>query len=233
MSDRLAVDRRLYLAASAVVALIMLVGFSRTYYLSSVFNAPPLSGLLHVHGFVMTLWFFVFLAQVGLVARKRADLHRRLGWIAVGLAPVVVVLGLLVAIAGGREGHTVGGLPPLVFMMIPMSIMVIFATLVALAIRYRRQPAIHKRLMLIASVNMITPAIFRLPLKFIAAGGPKVAIGLTIAILLACAGYDTIRNRKLHPAFGWGIGLLIVSFPIRFALAGTDGWLHFAAWLVG
>ena len=232
MATSRATDRRLYTYASAILALIMFVGFSKTYYLMTAFDSPPLSGLLHIHGFVMTLWFAVFIAQAQLVARRRTDLHRRLGWISTGLAVLVVILGFLAAISGARHGHTSGGLPPLVFMMIPMSIMFIFALLTAIAISYRRRSDIHKRLMLLASVNMISPAISRIPLPLFQTGGPGLFIGVTIAIVFACVVYDTVRNRRLHPAFGWGAGLLILSFPIRIFLANTAPWLRFASWVV-
>jgi hypothetical protein len=46
-------------------------------------------------------------------------------------------------------------------------------------------------------------------------------------------GFDTIKNRRLHPAFLWGTLLIIASQPLRLMLSGTDIWLRFATMLVG
>ena len=223
-------DRRLYLGAALIATLIMIAGFARTYYFMGLFNNPSLSTLLHVHGMVMTLWFAVFITQVLLVRVRRVNLHRSLGWIAAGLSIMVVTLGFAAGISGARNGHTNGDLPPLVFLMFPLSIMLIFALLTGIAVYYRRRSDIHKRLMLLASLNMLTPAIARIP--GIESAGPPLFLGLTILLVIGCVAYDTIQNRRLHPAYGWGGGLLIISFPLRFLLAHTDAWLNWATWLV-
>ncbi|HEV2833800.1 MAG TPA: hypothetical protein VGW58_00710, partial [Pyrinomonadaceae bacterium] len=89
-----------------------------------------------------------------------------------------------------------------------------------------------KRLMLLAAINLTTPAIARIPLSFITNGGPLVFFGLTDLCLVAFVAFDTIRHRRLHPAFLWGSVLIIVFQPLRILLAGTDAWVSFAAALV-
>lgn len=223
-------DRRLYAFASILAALVVVAGFSRTYYLKPLFGTPSLSGLLHVHALVMTLWFVLFIVQVRLVAGRRLDLHRRLGWIASGLALLLVGLGTAVAISGVRAGRSPGP-PPLVFLIFPLSIVVIFSVFTALAIAWRNRPDIHKRLMLLGSLSLLNPAIARIPV--LRDGGFLVFIGVNVLIILGCVAIDTYRNRRLHPAFGWGGGLMILSFPLRGLLANTEAWQRFAAWLVG
>ncbi|HEX7720969.1 MAG TPA: hypothetical protein VF397_02350, partial [Pyrinomonadaceae bacterium] len=50
-------DRRLYIWFAALMPLIVLAGFARTYYLKGFFGTPSLPGLLvHLHGLVMTTW---------------------------------------------------------------------------------------------------------------------------------------------------------------------------------
>jgi len=223
-------DRRLYAFASILAALIVVAGFSRTYYLKPVFGTPPLSALLHVHGLVMSLWFILFIVQVRLVAGRRLDLHRRLGWIAAGLAVLLVSLGTAVAISGVRAGRSPGP-APLVFLIFPLSVVCIFSVFTALAIYWRNRPDIHKRLMLLGSLNLLNPAIARIPV--LRDGGFGVFIGVNVVIILGCVAVDTFRNRRLHPAFGWGAGLMILSFPLRGLLSTTEAWQRFAAWLVG
>jgi hypothetical protein len=79
---------------------------------------------------------------------------------------------------------------------------------------------------------LLAPAIARIPLQFIETGGPLVFFGLTDLCALACIAFDTIRNRRLHPAYLWGALLVIASQPLRLMLAGTNAWMQFATWLV-
>jgi hypothetical protein len=41
-----------------------------------------------------------------------------------------------------------------------------------------------------------------------------------------------VRNRRLHPAFGWGSLFLFASQPLRILLAFTPAWMEVATWLV-
>lgn len=229
---RTSADRRLYGLAAAAAALIAFVGFAQTYYLKGLFGTPALSSLVHLHGIVMTAWVALFVVQTQLVAAHRVDLHRRLGIFGVALAASVVVVGVATGIEAARRGVSPGP-PPLVFMVLPLSVVVVFAILFAAGLALRRRSDFHKRLMLLATLSLLTPAIARIPLEVIHAGGPPVFFGLTDLLVLACVAYDTARNRRLHPAFGWGALFFLVSQPARILLAGTAAWMQFATWLVG
>lgn len=227
-------DRRLYIWAAALVPVIVLIGFARTYYLKSFFGNPPLPSLLvQLHGLVMTSWVVLFITQVSLVATGRTRTHQRLGVLGAILGALVVIVGVLTGIAGAARGASPGP-PALQFLIIPLGDMFVFAILVGTALYFRRSRLdIHKRLMLLAAVNLLAPAIARIPLNFIATGGALAFFGLTDICLLACVAFDTIRNRRLHPAFLWGTIFVIALQPLRLMLAGTDVWLRFATVLVG
>jgi hypothetical protein len=92
--------------------------------------------------------------------------------------------------------------------------------------------AIHKRLMLLASLSLLTAAIARIPLQFILTGGPLVFFGLTDLLIFGFVVFDTVKNRRLHPAFLWGTLLIVVSQPVRLLLSGTEAWMQFAPKLV-
>ena len=53
-----------------------------------------------------------------------------------------------------------------------------------------------------------------------------------IALVLACIAWDTLRSRRLHPAFVSGGLLVLLSWPLRLALAQTEAWQRFAHWLI-
>lgn len=226
-------DRRLYTWVAVFIPIIVLAGFARTYYLKGLFGTPALPGLLvHLHGLVMTSWVVLFVAQVWLVAARRTRLHQRLGVLGAILAGLVLLVGILTAINAAARGSSPGP-PPLQFLVVPLGDMLVFAILIGTALHFRRRMEIHKRLMLLAAVNLLTPAIARIPLQFIEMGGPLVFFGLTDLCVLACVVFDTVKHRRLHPVFVWGTLLIVASQPLRLMLAGTDAWMRFATWLVG
>lgn len=231
-------DRPLYLLAAIVTPLVVLAGFARTYYLKGYFATPALPSLIvHVHGIIMTAWVLLFIVQVTLVARRQTKLHQRLGILGGVLAALVFVVGILTALfAAARVTSDPNSAnlvpPPLPFLIIPLGDMVAFAILVGTALYYRKRLDIHKRLMLVAAVNMMTPAIARIPLSFIINGGPLAFFGLTDLILVVFVAFDTIRHRRLHPAFLWGALFVILFQPLRILVAGTHAWSTFAAALV-
>lgn len=226
-------DRRLYILAAILTPLIVLAGFARTYYLKPFFNTPDLAGrIVHVHGIVMTAWVLLFVTQISLVATRRTKIHQRLGVLGAILAALVVIVGILTALyAAARDASP--GPPALSFLIIPLGDMLIFSILIGLALYFRRKLDVHKRLMLLAAINVLTPAIARIPLDFIINGGPLVFFGLTDLCLLACVAFDTFKHRRLHPVFLWGTVFVIAMQPLRLLLAGTDAWMGFAAALVG
>src|SRR5438477_10236003 len=187
-------DRRLYVWFAVFMPIIVLAGFARSYYLKGFFGFPALpSVLVQLHGIVMTSWVVLFVTQVTLVATGRTRTHQRLGVSGAVLAALVIVVGLLTAIAGAARGSTPGP-PALQFLTVPLFDIFVFAILVGTALYFRRSRLdIHKRLMLLAAVNLLPPAIVRIPLHFIETGGPLVFFGLTDVCLLACVAYDTIK----------------------------------------
>jgi hypothetical protein len=226
-------DRRFYSCVATLAALIVFAGFARTFYLKDMFGAPTLPGLLLAHGTVMTLWFVLFIVQLRLVAAGRTDLHRRLGVFGAILVVLILAVGVTTAVDAARRGVTPApGVTPLMFMAIPLVDLVVFAILVGVALWNRRRSDIHKRLMLLATLSILTPGIARIPLAFTQQGGLPVFFGLTVLFVIICVVVDTVKNRRLHPAFGWGATLVVASVPLRLMLAGTAAWTQFATWLV-
>jgi hypothetical protein len=224
-------ERRFHGWGAAVVALTAFVGFARTYYLKVAFDTPPLTSLVQLHAALMTAFVILFVAQTRLVAAGRTDVHRRLGVFGAALIALITVIGTFTAIESARRGVTIGDMSPLVFMVLPLGTVFVFVVLAGAAILYRRRSDIHKRLMLLAALSILTPAIARIPWASFRAAGPPLFIGLTDVLVLAFVAWDTARNRRLHPAFGWGTLFLLASQPLRMLLAHTPAWTSFAAWV--
>ena len=90
-------DHRFLATAGAAAFAVVLVGFSRSYFLKSLFGTPPLPWLVHLHAFLMTSWFVLFFVQIRLAATRRIAVHRRLGVFGGGLAALMVIVGVVVA----------------------------------------------------------------------------------------------------------------------------------------
>lgn len=223
-------DRRFFSGMAIAAAVTVFSGFAPTYFLKGLFGMPPLPPFLHVHGLLFTSWILLFLVQARLIAVKRTDLHRRIGAAGGLLAVGMVGVGLAAAIASARRGFTPpGGPPPLVFFAIPLGDLVVFSTLVGVGLYLRRRTETHKRLMLLATIGLLTPAIARLP--YVAAWGPPAFFGLTDLFIVTCLLYDRITRGRVHPGFFWGGLFILVSQPLRLLIAGTEPWLAFAGWL--
>ena len=106
-----------------------------------------------------------------------------------------------------------------------------FLVLVGIALYLRRRPEIHKRVMVLASCSILLPAIGRIPFLFDTVGFWGL-VAITEVPPLACILYDTIKHRRLHPAFGWGGAVLLLSFPAFMLIGASDSWLKFLSWLL-
>jgi len=137
-------DRRLFAAVAILFPILVLIGFGRTYYLSTLVGGPPVKSLLvHVHGALMTLWIALFVTQVFLIRAHQRALHKVLGWYGVALAGAMVVAGVLTAAAAGKYGSLSAPpeIPPLVFMAIPMTDLLMFVVFFGAAIYWRTRAA--------------------------------------------------------------------------------------------
>lgn len=153
-------ERRLFLAAAIAFPLIVLAGFGRTYYLRGLFDVPPLASIVvHLHGLLMTAWIVLFATQIWFISSKRIRLHQRLGYAAIGLAVLIIVVGFLTALRAAKYGAASSppDIPPLGFLIVPLFDLLMFVILFGGAIWYRKMPADHKRLILLTAINSCRP----------------------------------------------------------------------------
>jgi hypothetical protein len=221
----------LFFSGMALLMLVtVFVGFAPTYYLAGVFHAPLPSRIIHVHGAVFSCWILLVLTQTSLVSASRVDIHRRLGIVGFFLACLMVIVGVLAATDSlGRAGGPPGG-DPKFFYIIPLTDMLVFATLVFFAFRNRFNPAAHKRLILVASSGLMIAAVARWPIPFVHRDASRAALG-TYLFLLLLAAYDFWSTRKIHRATLWASAFLIFVFQIRLPLGRTAAWHAFASWV--
>lgn len=221
-------DRTLFLTAAIGFPLLVLVGYFRSYYFSAFFDVKPVANsLVHLHGIVMTLWVAYFTAQIALVRTKNIKLHMTLGIAGIGLAALLIVVGMVTA----YDAHIIRrssppGIDPHAFFIVPFLDMLLFAVFFGGAIFYRKRPAEHKSLMLMTAINFLPAAFGRMP--FIP---PQLmilwAFGMPSLIALICLGWQTWKYRKLNVVFLIAVVLLIASYPFRVVFSTSQIWLDF------
>lgn len=231
-----AFDRRFYSGMALLMLAIVFVGFAPTFYLRGLFGAPVsvtggtvLTPLVQAHGALFTAWVLLFVAQTSLIASRQVALHRRLGVAGVVLAASMVGVGLMTAFAAAKRGSAPPGLEPLVFLVVPVFDIVLFAGFVTAAVLRRREKEAHKRLMLLAYISMIPAGVARWP--GVLALGVLGLFGLSFALALVAAAYDLWSRGRVSSVYWWGIAVLFLSIPIRLAVSATPQWLAFAAWV--
>ncbi|MSU23071.1 MAG: hypothetical protein EXS32_04525 [Opitutus sp.] len=189
--------------------------------------SPPLKSLLHAHGLVFTAWLVLLIVQSGLVRANRVDLHKRLGIFGAGLAALMVFLGLYVAVDGARHGTSADGMAPLAFMIFPFGQTLMFGGFVGVGLWKRRQPELHRRLILVATICLLTPAISRIVDK-----RSLLAMFLTLIFVVVAMIHDWMSRRRVHPVYRWGGAILLLSGPGRAAFGNSAAWQAFARFLV-
>ena len=205
-------------------------GFAATFYVRAG-SLPTLSPLLIVHGTLFTTWILLFATQTSLIAAGRVDLHRRLGIGGATLAVAMVIVGVAAAVDALRRGAIpVPGMDPRVFFAVPIGDMLVFSILVGTGIWNRARPETHKRLMLLATISLMTAAVARWPVPLLQQFGLPAFFGVTDLFVLAAIAYDFLARRRVHPAYVWGGLLIIASQPLRLVMSGTASWLAFADW---
>jgi hypothetical protein len=199
--------RYFYLFMSLVLAALVILGFSRTVNANLFHANPPRPLLLWMHGAVFSTWVAFFIAQSALVRARKVSVHRLLGWFGAGLATVMVVLGLAVAVVMTRFDTAVlkqKGVEA--FLSIPFEDMIIFGSCIAMAIYWRKKPEYHRRLIFIGSCQLMDAAIGRFDFMF---NHNLFYPALDCLIVLGML-RDWVVDKRVHKVYLYALPSLIV-----------------------
>jgi len=194
-------DRYFYLCMALLIPGIVAYGFSFTVGRNLLHPAIPRPPILYVHAVVFSGWLAFFLLQSALVRTRQVSWHRWLGWFGALLGASIAVLGTATALTMGRfnivELHSVTAETDL---MIPLFDMVAFASTFALAVRWRRKPELHRRLVFVATCALTAAAFGRFPAWLL----PPVFFyaGVDALVPLGFA-RDLVVDRRVHPVYRW------------------------------
>jgi hypothetical protein len=224
-------DSVFFSSMALLILAVVFIGFARSYYLAGIYRAPLPSRIIHLHGAAFSLWILFLVAQTSLVAAGKAELHRRLGRIGFALAFLMVILGLAAGTESLARHFEPGdaGVPARAFYIVPVTGMLLFATLIGFGLKQRRNPPAHKRLMLVATIALLDAAFARWPVG-VEWWGLQSAQICCYVLLLVLLGYDLLSTGR----FLWvtiGSSLLVVAIQqARGPIGVSAPWQSFAAW---
>lgn len=207
------------------------LGFARTYFLAGVFRAPLPSVIIQIHGAMFSCWMLLVFTQTTLVSAHRVDIHRKLGLAGFGLACLMVVMGVL---ATADELRRMGSMPPppdmKAFSIVPLTSILMFGVFIALAYRARKDSPLHKRLILLAMIDMMVAGIARWPFTFVYQNVVNAQI-VSCAFIVMLVLYDLWSTHRIHRATLWGCLVIILVQQSRGTIGATGAWHAFASWM--
>jgi hypothetical protein len=223
--------RLFYVGMASFIILTAFVGFAPSFYLRSFYNpSHALSTILRVHGIFFSAWMILFLVQTVLIVRGSRILHRRLGWVATGIAAGMVALGIAASVEQMRRVSVT--IPPQVGLALNTFPIFVFVILVGSAIYNRNRSEWHKRLVLSATISLLGAAILRIIVPH--AGNlkpPEVFILASIILdllFVPCFIYDWRTRHKIHPAYFCTLTLLVVSQISIVTVIQWPPWIRLA-----
>jgi hypothetical protein len=193
----------------------------------------------------------LFLIQAALVAGRRVDAHRYVGFVGAVLAVATIVVGYLSIVGMMRRGYDLSGditraagppgspPPGPADAWIPLAEFLIFGVLVGAALSYRHRPAIHKRLMVLALASLALEPIFHLvghvsgrwPELWVVASG--MGLATQVLLLFSSAIHDRLSHGRVHPVSLWvPVGLSACVTILVVGVSPSSVWQEFAAWLI-
>ena len=216
----------------------MVVAFWPSYF-SRLADQPSVHS--HAHGLAMTAWLALLIAQASLMRAGNRALHRRLGLLSYLLVPVIVVVTLRFVHYTVREVPELGDYG-LFFLALVVWTLVTFVTLFALAMLYRKQPAVHARFMVSTLFPLFPPVTDRLIARFMPSiidwmpriGGAEIlqVAGFVIAdtILVGLALWDWQKNSRR--VFVVALAIVVAGQAVIMNAHRVGLWQAFGPWFV-
>lgn len=228
------VDRYFYIGLAVFMIGIAIIGFWNTYFASFFLGTLDAHWVIHVHVAVFATWLLLFLGQAVLASKNEINVHQQIGsYFGIPWGIVLLILGFIVTFAViapgiGEDHETRNYAVPLIASLGDLAA---FGALFAAAVLYRKVPAIHKRLMVLATASLMEAPVARIAREL---NGPMVLLVLFLVSLspvFIAMGYDRWKRGRIHKVYWLGLGFLVVKLS-RFFWAGTDLWGSISSWLI-
>lgn len=217
-----------FVAFAAIFVLLVLAGFSRTFFIPMAHGTFSRPLILFVHLAAFFAWTALFFAQALLAATGRLRVHRKLGSVGGWLIIPMLILGTVVsALDTVHDFHAGDGDAALSFFYGELADLVMFGLLAGAAMLLRSKPEFHKRWMLLSSLALLGAAVGRIPeLR-------DFFLFIYLGLIASVAAYDVASRRAVHLATATGAAVLLGLNLTQEALGNTAEWIGFSHWLLG
>ena len=220
---------------ACIGALIAVTGFSRRYLLplaAGTFDAPA---IVHLHAIITFTWVAFVILQTALVATGRTEFHRSIGLAGIALGTLLVFAATQVAILQLARELREGGPSPREFVATLLSLPLLFTGLLGFAFSRTHRPEIHKRMMMLATFVVLTPALARI-IQLLDSSLSRLArndlAGLVSdALILSAIAYDVRTRGKPHRAYLGGGGCILLVQVAVLLVRSTPPWYGYTSWL--
>jgi hypothetical protein len=232
--------RYFYLWMAGISVFVAFGGFIPTFWAkvaAGTFHAPP---MIYVHGALLFSWTLFYFMQTALVAYGRTMDHRSWGLAGIALYSVMMCSILVAQMAVLKRADAQGmGDAARRFAAVSLCAWPLMAGIFTLAIVNVKRPQVHKRLMQLLIIGMLTPAIARVFLTLFAppgavgAGPPPAFVSLPPALvadlLILVAMFHDWRTRgRPHPVYVYGGLALLAQQVLTVPFAATATWMSIA-----
>jgi len=233
-------DRNFFLIFVGLIWLAMLTGFGLDMAQKAGRNALDYPLVVHLHALVFVGWLVLLTVQLFLIRRGEARLHRRLGVIALGLVPLMLILGPATVMTVDHQAFGQPHSLPPQFMSTQFTNVIGSSALILCGLAFRGDAAAHKRLMLMATVALTEPGFSRflkVGLRSLLHEGfwPYIVetyIGSLVLMVLLGA-YDFATRKRLHPAFVAAVAWCLCNEALSAWLFYQPWWIVFTRRLIG
>jgi hypothetical protein len=229
-------ERLFYTAAGAIFLVLIVLGFRHYIFEGRHFDGSPIDpsmlATVVAHSSAIFAWFVLFFVQSLLISTHNRRLHMKLGWSVLVVASAIAVTGPLVATRSIRlvPSAAVFDWPGPQFLLIMYTEIALFVTFVAIGVLNRKRPRVHRPMMLLASLVILTGATGRIPLvgaifgyhTWMALFGPVVALGALLLLVRVA------MTRSVDREFATGYALLVVVTVLAARVAVTNVWVSWA-----
>ena len=221
-------DRLVFAFVALLAAVVMIVGFGRSFFYAPFMPTRDLRPILQVHAVIFTAWVLLFAAQTTLIWARHPQIHRRMGVFGGVLAASMMVIGSITIIdSASRQAPNAGAIN----LFGSFALLALFAVLVVAALRHRAEPALHKRLMAVATLALASAGLGRITPQFhLSVYGETV---ISAVYYFGWMAADAVARHRLWrgAVIGALVGVLIAPVGIPL-VARSDGWVAFSAWLL-
>jgi hypothetical protein len=200
-------------------------------------ETPPPPLILHVHAAIFVLWLGLVTLQILWVEMGKLRRHKQLGWLTVAVSALMVPMGLAAALVDQVRQVPHSDYAPQ-FLALEFEEMLAFSVFMTAGVIYRRNPAAHKRLMILSAVAISDAGFARIWLMGIKVDVPglfgwwlQYFWGIFL-ILVAMAVWDLWHRQRIHPAVLFGAAVLWTGEIVATILNFSPAWRELMVRLV-